>query len=220
MTSLSGPSPRAAGLRRDAAANRARILDVAPLLIAQRGLDLSFHELARRAGVGVATVYRNFPTTDDLVRALYDTLYQRLALIEPAVREAPDGWSGIEAYVDGVAAVLAERPDGPRVMERMRELDPAYRPADAMRAPMAAMAARAHAEGTLREDVTAADIALLPFGLTSVLRFPEPEGAVILRRQRHILLEGLRAGDRRPMPGSAPSVDDIDAATHHQHPAR
>lgn len=57
--------------RSDALANRAKILDSARNLFASEGTDVSMNEIARRAGVGVATLYRNFPQRDDLVAAIY-----------------------------------------------------------------------------------------------------------------------------------------------------
>ena len=55
------------GLRADAERNRERVLSAAREVFAEQGLDASTNEIARRAGVGVATLFRRFPTRDDLV---------------------------------------------------------------------------------------------------------------------------------------------------------
>jgi len=57
-------------------------------LIAEAGVDASLEEIARRAEVGVATLYRNFPTRDDLVRALYDIAFEELASVREEIEAA------------------------------------------------------------------------------------------------------------------------------------
>ena len=66
MTETVQRRPRADGQR-----NRARILEVAPQLFVDRGPDVPFTEIAKRAGVGVGTVYRHFPAREDLIEAAY-----------------------------------------------------------------------------------------------------------------------------------------------------
>lgn len=71
--------------RTDAIANRARILDAARAVLAERGLDIEVHEVAARAGVGVGTLYRHFANRDDLVRAiLNETLDDLMARLRSA----------------------------------------------------------------------------------------------------------------------------------------
>ncbi len=65
-------------LRADAARNRARVLEVAYQTFADEGLAVPIDEIARRAGVGAGTVYRHFPTKDDLFRAVVRDRIQRI----------------------------------------------------------------------------------------------------------------------------------------------
>jgi AcrR family transcriptional regulator len=65
-------------LRADAARNRARVLEVAYDTFAQDGLSVPIDEIARRAGVGAGTVYRHFPTKDDLFRAVVEDRIRRI----------------------------------------------------------------------------------------------------------------------------------------------
>lgn len=67
-----------AALRADARRNRARILAAASEVFAERGASAATEEVARRAGVAIGTVFRHFPTKDDLLRALMKDLLQRL----------------------------------------------------------------------------------------------------------------------------------------------
>jgi AcrR family transcriptional regulator len=65
-------------LRADAARNRARLLEVAYEAFAAEGLSVPIDEIARRAGVGAGTVYRHFPTKEDLFRAVVKDRLQRI----------------------------------------------------------------------------------------------------------------------------------------------
>src|SRR2546423_15626534 len=84
MTSITqAHSPaRERAQRSDAVRNRKRVIKAARSVMARDGLDAQMEEIARRAHVGVGTVYRHFPTKDDLVEALAFERFERLA--EPA----------------------------------------------------------------------------------------------------------------------------------------
>jgi AcrR family transcriptional regulator len=109
-TSRSELSPAAdgTGLRADAERNRERILDAARELFAEHGLDASTNEVARRAGVGVATLFRRFPTRDDLVGAVFaDKMHAYAAAVDVALAN-PDPWHGFCAYIEAMCAMQAE----------------------------------------------------------------------------------------------------------------
>ena len=73
--------------RADARANRARLIAAARELFRERGADAEMKEIAERAGLGVGTIYRNFPTKDDLLVALVmETVGEILGVIEAAAR--------------------------------------------------------------------------------------------------------------------------------------
>src|ERR1700722_16259789 len=65
------PTPQPAARRVDAERNRERILDAARVAFADPDADVSMAEISRRAGVGMATLYRNFPSRRELLEALY-----------------------------------------------------------------------------------------------------------------------------------------------------
>jgi AcrR family transcriptional regulator len=97
------------GLRLDAARNQERIVAAAAAAFAQLGADVTLEEVARRAGVGVATVYRRFRNRDQLVRAVVEHVLA--AEIEPvAVAETADPWCDLAATLEAtVSAVAAHR---------------------------------------------------------------------------------------------------------------
>jgi AcrR family transcriptional regulator len=98
----------AKGLRADAERNRERILGAACEVFAEQGLDASTNEVARRAGVGVATLFRRFPTREDLVGAVFaDKMHAHSAAIDEALAD-PDPWHGFCALIEKMCAMQAE----------------------------------------------------------------------------------------------------------------
>src|SRR5687768_12101228 len=77
------PAPPPHGVARhqraDAVRNRTAVIEAARKVMAKQGLEAQIDEIARAAGVGVGTVYRHFPTKDDIVIALADYRFERLA---------------------------------------------------------------------------------------------------------------------------------------------
>src|SRR5690606_4203872 len=96
--------------RRDAVANRERLLDEAERLFAEHGVDAQPHLLAERAGVGPGPLYRHFPTRDDLVRAVYDRQAARITEVLTRAREIEDGWEALLIMLDGSLRVMVESP--------------------------------------------------------------------------------------------------------------
>jgi AcrR family transcriptional regulator len=94
-------------LRADAARNRERIVAAAREIFAERGLEVPMEEVARRAGVGVATLYRRFPTRADLIAGAFEC---KMAAYADAVATAladPDPWHGFCGYLERVCAMQA-----------------------------------------------------------------------------------------------------------------
>ncbi len=211
MSSLTpGRTPdRDRPLRRDAERNRQLVLAAARQVLAARGLDAGFEEIARVAGVGVATVYRRFPERSDLVDALFE---EEIVLVGARLEEAlavADPWTGLRDLVlwsvhrmandRGLAQVLAAAGHGHQRIDRERaRLDPLFDE----------LVRRAQATGALRPDVTALDL-LIALTLTSRIGAPGSSAA----RERHatLLLDGLAAhrDSPTPMPAPAPTAQDL-----------
>jgi AcrR family transcriptional regulator len=214
-SSESTPQDGAQPRRRDARQNRERLLVEARALIALHGVDASLEEIARRADVGVATLYRNFPTRDDLVRALHDISLAQLATVRDEIAAAPTAWAGIVVYTERVAEWLVADSSLPPILKRMETIDPAAGKITAFQGVIASLVTQAKRDGDLRADVDAVDLAVL---VTMVGSLGTLGGGYTgqWRRQLSIVLDGLRSPDRdRPkLPGRPLAAKEFQAAVH------
>ena len=152
----------AGALRADAERNRERILAAARDVFAERGLDAPLEAIARRAGVGQATLYRRFPTRQDLLVAAFGP---KLAAYTEAIDRAlkdPDPWRGFCDYLTAITGMQ----QGDRGFRDI--LTQAFPDARELRAQrdrvyhgVAELIERAKATGRLREDFVPEDVPLL-----------------------------------------------------------
>src|SRR3954451_22140120 len=100
------PSPQRP-LRADAERNRARLLEAARELFAERGIDVTMDDIAHHAVVGVGTAYRRFGSRDELIGALFEArMEEYVALAEDALRE-PDAWAALAGFLERSTAMQA-----------------------------------------------------------------------------------------------------------------
>src|SRR5213593_3762177 len=86
-------------LRADARRNREAVLAAAKKLFADQGLDAQMPDVAKAAKVGVGTVYRHFPTKDDLIAALAAERFERLAEKAREGIDGDDAWEGLCDFI-------------------------------------------------------------------------------------------------------------------------
>ncbi|WP_279433489.1 TetR/AcrR family transcriptional regulator [Agromyces protaetiae] len=158
--------------------------------------------------MGVGTLYRNFADRDALVMGLYERAADALDQVCDTAEAAPTGWDAIVAFIDGVTGVYRDRPwlrpIDPTV-RRLRPLPPRWE-ADVLHA-----IDRAWAEGSLRRDIQATDAIFVPLMLQALFALPESVREVVIRRQRDLFLDALRADGvpRRPPGGDIPTVEEV-----------
>lgn len=203
--------------RKDAQRNYDRLLSEARAVVAERGSDASLEEIARRAEVGIATLYRHFPNRTELIRALYEQSLAALMASASDIFSAPSAWEGVSLYVERVAEWLIEDPGLPSIIVYMGTADADYRPGAAIEAPLAALIARAQADGELRPDVNGVDVSILVtmLGVLSTYNRPGQPATIDWRRQLGIVLDGLRAENvRTELPGTPLDADGFHHAVH------
>jgi AcrR family transcriptional regulator len=189
-------------LRCDARRNRERVIEAAREALAEYGLNAQMDDIARRAGVGVGTVYRHFPTKDVLVGELVRRKLTRFAeLARRSLEEDDDdAWESFASLLRAQAELAGQD----AALQRVTWLaSPAAfehaRPAiGELRAAMDAVIARARAAGAVRADLTTDDVRTLFSGLGGMMA-ADAHGLMPCdwRRQLEFSLEGMRpAGDR------------------------
>jgi AcrR family transcriptional regulator len=188
-------------LRADAALNRDRILVAAAELFAERGLNVPLDEIARRAGVGVATLYRRFPTRADLAAAAFERSMSKYteavdrALANP---RAGDGFRSLifdlcelQAHDAGLRDLLTTSfPARSTVEQRTGEA------VDKLRA----LIARAQAEGSVRPDLVVADVVVMLLANSGVLTATGTAAPDAWRRFAAIMADAFMTGARSPLP--------------------
>lgn len=197
---MSSPAPIIATrrLRADAARNRAKVLEAARAAFGEHGAEAQMEDVARRAGVGVGTVYRHFPTKQALGEALVEERFDRTIAYARSLLDEPDPWRALErsfefcattqerdrAWAAALATFACGRPAAPPA-----PLDHQY---EQLLAITGQMIERARTAGVVRDDLVATDMPPLYAGLASVVQ----AGVADWRRYVRLLLDGLR-----PRPG-------------------
>ena len=182
------------GLRADAAANRDRILDAAAELFASRGISVPLDEVARSAGVGVATLYRRFPTRADLVAATFERNISRFTEAVDRALANPDPWRGFRGLVfelcelqasdAGLRDMLTTAFPSSSVVEQ--------RTAEAVELLRTLMAS-AQRDGSLRADVTVADVVVLLLANAGVVATTGETAPDAWRRFAALMVDAFRA---------------------------
>ena len=198
---MSTTSPADRPLRRDAERNRQRILEVAREAFAEDGLAVTLDEIARRAGVGVGTVYRRFPDTEQLIDALFEERMGELVTIAEDALRCEDAWDGLVAFLEGATAAHAgDRGLKEVALSGAHGRDRVARARQLMFPLVTRLVARAHEQGTLRPDVEATDMPLLQLMLGSLSDCTRDVDPAIWRRFLGILTDGLRTRRDEPTP--------------------
>jgi AcrR family transcriptional regulator len=174
-------------LRADARRNRERVLKAARAVFAAKGRDAHLEDVARRAKVGVGTVYRHFPTKAALLEALAREQFDTLTAWAQEAEQSEDPWAAFNEMIwRGAELQASDR----ALMEAVAEFKPSVaRQAEGLHASIARLMARAQAQGAMRADATGDDIQLMMCGLGSVMQM-SGDG---WRRYLTVMLDGLRA---------------------------
>ncbi|HEX5146423.1 MAG TPA: helix-turn-helix domain-containing protein [Conexibacter sp.] len=178
-------------LRADAVRNRAKVLEAARAAFGEHGAGAQMEDVARRAGVGVGTVYRHFPTKQALAEALVEARFDdTIAFVRELSEQERDPWRALVRTFEHCAATqeqdrawagaLASMAGGTLVGPREHQIGE-------LLAIEEQLIARAKAAGVVREDLAAADMPALFCGLASVV-----QAGVAWRRYLDLLLDGLR----------------------------
>jgi len=200
-------------LRADARDNRRRLLEAARDMYIERGPGAPLEEIARRAGTGIATLYRRFPDRAVLIReVVLDALQRTADEARQAATAEPDPFAALAWYIHRaidvrtaavLPALLGEFPFDDEEISRARQ---------AGRAAVQALVDAARQAGTLRPDVTSGDIGLLIVRLSRPLPggFPADVQHRLGHRHLNLVIDGLRATARQPAELGGPALTLTD----------
>lgn len=194
-------------MRRDAAANRERLLAAAGELFAERGLAVTLNDIAHHAGVGVGTAYRRFANKDEVIDALFE---QRLQEVAAAARESlqdPDAWRGLVSFLErslemqfgdrGLTEIMNTPALGHvRVGEARDRIAPLIE----------ALVDRARQEGVVRPDLEQSDLIFLQVALAAIMDRSRAVAPELYRRYLAMFLDGIRP-DAASTPLPVPALD-------------
>ncbi|MCW2622786.1 MAG: regulatory protein TetR [Frankiales bacterium] len=178
-------------------------------LFASDGIDVTLDDIARHAGVGVATAYRNFANKGVLIDDLLVDRMQELVTLARECLDEPDPWLGLRSYVDrsvalqaadrGLKQLLFSQSQAHQRIEQVRsQLAPA----------VAALVERAQAAGQVRPDVRPSDLAVINLMVGAVIDLARDVAPELHTRYLEMLLEGLRPGAATP-PAAALDTADL-----------
>ena len=180
-------------LRADARRNRERILQAAKDVFAEQGADAQMDDVARKAGVGVGTVYRHFPNKDALIAEL---VKEKFGIFTERVNEVlgeDDAWEAFCGVLRGNAELMSQNV---ALQEAMGGADIDWEYIEPSRLELERVTdkliRRAQREGKLRKDFKATELGMLMGGVCASMGTSNPTGGD-WRRHLEIVLDGLRA---------------------------
>jgi AcrR family transcriptional regulator len=197
--------------RADAARNRQRLIDAAAEVFAARGLDATLDDIARHAGVNVATAYRHFANKHELAREFLWQCIDRAAVIAEEAAAEPDPWRGLTQFLErslemvasnrALVDVLTGVYEGEQFAELLKRTSP----------PLERMLARGREAGVVRADIAATDFPVILEMLSSITGFGVPGEPYLPHRYIGLVLAGLRPG-QQPLPDQPPTEERLRRA--------
>jgi AcrR family transcriptional regulator len=202
-----------ASLRQDAQRNRERILEAARETFREHGLDAPLEDIARRAEVGIATLYRRFPTRDALIEEVFVETVSSFTQVADEALQIEDPWTAFSTFIEklgerqaenwGLKDLLCRRfPDSKLLEDASRR----------GRAAVQRLLERAQAEGAVRADVTPEDIEFVFWSNGRILEATRDVAPNAWRRNLALMLDAFRAENASPLPERALTSRELGRA--------
>ncbi len=200
-------------LRADATRNRDAILAAAKEIFAERGIEASLEEIASRARVGIATLYRRFPSRQHLVAAALVEKVAKYAEAAEAALAIPDAWSGFCSYVRticelqagdrGLADLLSMTLPADEHVERLRRTAHDH---------VTELIDRAKAAGKLRDDFVSEDLLILLIANAALVHVTHAEAPGASQRLVALALDAFGRTDAAAVLPAPPSTAEMSSA--------
>jgi AcrR family transcriptional regulator len=193
MRATEMPTPAERAMRADARRNDERLLTAASAAFAEQGIDVPLEEIARRAGVGIGTLYRHFPTRQALLEAHLRDHFEALCALAEELRASPSPGDALATWLRalalhattyrGLSAAMKSS-----ILEEGTELSAVCR---AAKAAGAELLERAQEAGVVRRDINGIELLRLVHAIVWATE-QSPDGAAQADRLLSLMLDGLR----------------------------
>ncbi|HEV2633873.1 MAG TPA: helix-turn-helix domain-containing protein [Actinocrinis sp.] len=176
--------------RRDAARNHQLVLDAARELLGERGLDASMEQIAARAGVGVGTVYRRFPSKDSLVEELVTLVSEELVELGEQALDGDDG-TGLEYYVRVICQSFADHRRWAGLL--LPQASRTQYAGEVVRELLVKFLDNAQRDGTISAEVTPGDVMAMLWSMRGLIEAVGDMAPECWKRYLDIHLSGMRS---------------------------
>jgi|SRR4051794_2309526 len=208
-------------MRKDAARNRELLLVAAREVFAERGLDASLDDVARRAGVGVGTAYRHFANKYELAGAIFSEEVAEIAALAETSATADDPWQGLVDFLERTLEAQTVNRGLREVLMGVHDAAQEEEVHGLMSGPIITLVRRAQDAGEVRADADATDLGMVLIMLCVVADVAADADPHLWQRYLPIMLAGLRpGGPDLPVPALADDVMRKAMSGHKQRLAR
>ncbi|MFF5297268.1 TetR/AcrR family transcriptional regulator [Paractinoplanes globisporus] len=195
-------------LRADAARNRSLLLAAAAEEFAARGMEASVADIARRAGIGKGTVFRHFPTKDDLLAAVVLDRVDSLAALARQLYVRDDPGPALFEFLEAAAGKQQQLDfsflrDAGDINDRLRDAR------ERLFGAIVGLVSRAQGAGAIRADITGLDVILMMCVPAHVVSFVPDAPPDLWRRYLALVVDGLRPEGAHPLSPPAPGTDSV-----------
>jgi AcrR family transcriptional regulator len=182
--------------RADSARNRQLLIDAAKAAFAESGLNVSLEEIARRAGVGIGTLYRHFPNRESVVEAVYRREVEQLAEAVPQLLEVASAGEALHKWMHlFVDYIATKRLIAPSLAAATGRTSALYATSvELITGAISTLVKRAIASGEVRKDIDPSDLLRALVGVS--YGNPDADWEASARRLIDILMDGLRRKSR------------------------
>jgi AcrR family transcriptional regulator len=181
-------------LRADAQRNLEAILEAAAEAFAEKGHEACVADIAHRAGVGQATIFRRFETKDDLIAAVFERKVAQLLDAARAAGRKRSAWEGLREFMEVVTELqMRDRGFFQANAQRLIDLPHIKALKDEVHEEVSGLVARAKAEGGLRQDLSPHDVFALSCAAAQAATMGPSTSPRLWRRYLKVMLDGMRA---------------------------
>jgi AcrR family transcriptional regulator len=199
-------------VRKDVARNRGLLVQSAEALFAERGTEVTLEEIARHAGVGVATAYRHFASKQAIVEAMLESRSARFLTVLHECESIADPREAFEAYLYRICELQATDRGMREAISADHGIDKVAEFRERGRPLFERLFNRAKEAGAFRPECEPSDIVVAFWMIGKVSDATDRSSPEQWRRQLTFLLDGLRAEAvaRQPPPAPALSMEQIE----------